>query len=59
MLQSASRSNFWTSAYFLVTKGVKIEYQIVMPTSPLDVTNVSSQLKQQPMISARVITVVP
>lgn len=36
-----------------------MEYQMVMAISPLEVTKVNSQLKQQPIISASVITAEP
>jgi hypothetical protein len=55
---AASLSSFWTLANLFATTGVKIEYQMAIAIKPLEVTNVSSQLKQQPMMSATRITVV-
>jgi hypothetical protein len=52
----ASLSMTWTSAYLFTTSGVMIAYQTTTAISPLEVTKVSSQLKEQPMMRAMRIT---
>jgi hypothetical protein len=55
-IPAASLSTCWTSAYLLATNGVMIAYQPTIAMSPLEVTNVNSQLKTQPTMRAMSIT---
>jgi hypothetical protein len=55
-IPAASLSTCWTTAYLLATNGVMMAYQPTIAMSPLDVTNVSSQLKIQPTMRAMSIT---
>jgi hypothetical protein len=55
-IAAASLSTCWTSAYLLATSGVMMAYQPTIAISPLEVTNVSSQLKTHPTTRAISIT---
>lgn len=55
---AASRSSVCTLACLFATSGVKIEYHMAIASRPHEVTSVSSQLKQHPMMSAMDITAV-